>query len=527
MRRELGTWAIAVVLAIAGPMLGPAKAGHYTLGLVGAGHYDLLAQAEEQPSSPRLAAPVTILQINDVYSTVPVNGVGGLARVATLKKQLTQPGHTTLLMLAGDFLASSVASTVFKGEQMIEALNAAGLDIATLGNHEFDFGPELLITRMAQAKFQWVVSNVVDRQTGQPVGGAAPFIVRTAGPLKIGVLGLCIRSEGILPATLARFDIGNPNDAVARYLPELKALGVDVIIVLSHLRFQEDRELADRFPEIDVIVGGHEHYPMTAIWGRTLVSKAGMEARSVARIDLGRSPNGAIERYVERIPVTSAIKDDPDTAAVVDGWETKLTAAMSRVLATTSVPLDARDITQRIGETPLGDLIADAVRRKANAELAIVNSGGIRGNRIYPAGPITQGTLVEMHPFSNTVCTIEVTGRVLLQALNNGVSLLPDVSNAGRFPQISGFTMRVRLADPMGDRVHDVRVNGSPLDLDRTYTLALPDFVLAGGDGYTMFGGSRVLVDKESGPPILSVLEEVFSGNGLSPQTDGRIVVER
>ena len=125
---------------------------------------------EEETSSPRRGAPITILQINDVYSTVPVDGVGGLARVATIKKQLAAAGAHPLLMLGGDFLSSSVASTVFKGAQMIAALNAAGLDVATLGNHEFDFGVETLLTRMAEAKFDWVVSNVVDRQTHAMVG---------------------------------------------------------------------------------------------------------------------------------------------------------------------------------------------------------------------------------------------------------------------------------------------------------------------------------------------------------------------
>src|SRR5262245_63570857 len=140
--------------------------------------------------APRAAAPLTILQLNDVYSTLPVNDLGGLARVATLKKTLAAEGRTPFLMMAGDFLSSSVESTVFKGEQMVAALNAAGLDMATLGNHEFDFGTDLLIQRMAAAKWQWVVSNVIDRRTGKPVGGAAPYVVRTFGSLKVGFLGL-------------------------------------------------------------------------------------------------------------------------------------------------------------------------------------------------------------------------------------------------------------------------------------------------------------------------------------------------
>jgi len=145
-------------------------------------HYVLTAQQEES-TSPRASTPVTFLQINDVYSTVPIDGVGGLARVATLKQQMAAAGKTPVLVIAGDFLSPSVASSVFKGEQMVAALNAAGLDFATLGNHEFDFGSDMLIQRMAEAKWQWIVSNVIDTNTGKPVGNAAPYIVKTYGSL--------------------------------------------------------------------------------------------------------------------------------------------------------------------------------------------------------------------------------------------------------------------------------------------------------------------------------------------------------
>src|SRR5829696_3307319 len=118
---------------------------------------------QDDPGAPRRTAPLTLLQLNDVYSIGPVaNGMGGLARVATVKQKLTDAGRTPFMVLAGDFLSSSVESTVFKGEQMIAALNAAGLDLATLGNHEFDFGVDMLITRMQQAKWQWVIANIID-----------------------------------------------------------------------------------------------------------------------------------------------------------------------------------------------------------------------------------------------------------------------------------------------------------------------------------------------------------------------------
>ena len=134
----------------------------------------------EEPSAPRARASLTILQLNDVYSTVPIDGAGGLARVATLKRRLSEAGLTTLLVMAGDFLSPSVASSVFKGEQMVAALNAAGLDMATFGNHEFDFGADVLRQRMKESKWQWVASNLVDG-TGKPLPGTVPYVVRTFG----------------------------------------------------------------------------------------------------------------------------------------------------------------------------------------------------------------------------------------------------------------------------------------------------------------------------------------------------------
>lgn len=135
---------------------------------------------------------VTILQLNDVYQTLPMdNGKsGGLARVATLRKKIMAESPNTLFLLAGDTISPSVASSVFKGEQMIAAWNSMGLDYSVLGNHEFDFGPDELLKRMKESKFVWLGSNVIDRRTNKPFGGMPPFAVRSFGGVKIGIFGL-------------------------------------------------------------------------------------------------------------------------------------------------------------------------------------------------------------------------------------------------------------------------------------------------------------------------------------------------
>lgn len=515
-------------MAVAILLLGQVDAGHSIanrdLGSLLSGA-SLHAQYD-QPASPRAAAQLTILQINDVYSTVPIDDIGGLARVATIKRQIAEAGRPTLLLIGGDFLSSSVASNVFKGEQMIAALNATGLDVATLGNHEFDFGVDTLLTRMAQARWQWVIANLLDKRTGRIIGDASPYVIRTIGSLKVGIIGLCLVTDSMaVPTVVERVQTLDPIETAARYLPQMKREGADVIVALTHLAFATDRALAERFPEIDVIVGGHEHFPITAVAGRTLISKAGSEARYVARIDINKRGTAPADRYYELIPVTSAIKDDPAAAAVINDWESRLGAEMDVVVGSTQVPLDADDLRLRASETNVGNFFADAIRQHAQADIGMMNSGGIRGNRVYPAGPLKRRDLIQMHPFGNVICKIEVTGQLLRQVLEHGVARLPLTS--GYFPQVSGVTFRVAIPAPAGSRVSDAKVNGVPLDPGKTYTLALPDYLLRGGDGYDMFGSSRVLIDPEDGALIVSAVEAAVMRGAINPQVEGRIVLER
>ena len=480
--------------------------------------------AQQQEFIARSAAPVTVLQLNDVYNALPTEGQGGLARVATLKQNLANTGHTPFLVMAGDFLSPSVASSVFKGAHMIAALNAAGLDLATLGNHEFDFGDDVLIERMKEATFQWVVSNVVDTRTGQPIGGAAPFVVKTFGRLKVGFLGLCLNTQEITGDKLTHTRIADPLAAAGRYLPMLKQAGATVIVAVTHLAFADDRALVEQYPDIDLVIGGHEHYVITAAERRSLISKSGSDAKVVARIDLSQRPSGTVERFYELLPITSALADEPGTAAAIALYESRLSTALDTVAGTTLTPLDAISMHLRASETNLGNLVADAIRADAKADIAITNAGSIRGNRVFPAGPLTRRTLIEIHPFDNVICILALPGRVVLEALNYGVSSLPAAN--GRFPQVSGLTMRVDQSTPPGNRVRDVMVSGQPLDPNKIYTVAIPDFIFKQGDGFTMFTGQPVRVGPEAGNLISHALEQyVAARHEVAPAVEGRITI--
>jgi 2',3'-cyclic-nucleotide 2'-phosphodiesterase (5'-nucleotidase family) len=538
LNRTLPVTALAILVATL--LFGPGAAGPDAGRVVAAGHARAPAKVgqgngfagalhtvqQEEPTSPRARTPLTLLQINDVYSTVPVDGMGGLARIATVKQQIAASGRTPLLVIAGDFLSPSVASSVFKGEQMVAALNAAGLDMATLGNHEFDFGPDVLLQRMREARWQWIVSNVVDAASGRPIGDALPYVVKTFGPLTVGFIGLCLTSDEITPDRMGMFRLIDPMEAAATYLPILKREGANVIVALTHLTYAQDRALAERFPEIDVIVGGHEHFPITATENRTLISKAGSDGKFIARIDVNRRQSGTIQRFFELMPVTASIPDDPRTLEVVNSYESRLGAGLDAIVGASRVALDAEAVRIRSGETNLGNMVADAMRAEVGADITLANAGGIRGDRVYPAGALSRRTLVTMAPFGNVVCKVALPGRLVLDALNNAVSRMP--ATDGRFPQISGMTIKVNATAPPGLRISDVTVGGQPLDPDRVYTVAMSDYQLKGGDGYDMFAKGRVIVGPEDGPLVMTAIEKYITARvEVNPSVEGRITVVR
>jgi 5'-nucleotidase/UDP-sugar diphosphatase len=240
---------------------------------------------------------------------------------------------------------------------------------------------------------------------------------------------------------------------------------------------------------------------------------------------VSRQPSGPVERHFELLPVTEDIPEDPRTAAVARSYEARLDAALDLPIGQTGVPLDGVGARLRTSETNLGNLFADAVRASVDADVGLVNAGGIRGDRVVPVGALLRRTLIEVHPFGNLVCKVQVPGRVLLAALEHGVARLP--AAAGEFPQVSGLTMVVEAGAPPGSRVREVRVAGVPLQPERLYTVALPSFILLGGDGYAMFVGADVIIGPEAGQPMTVALERLVSGRVIAPSTERRTVITR
>jgi len=486
----------------------------------------------QRPEPPKKT--VTILQLNDVYQISPVDRGkrGGMARVSTLQKQIRGQSPNTLFLLAGDFISPSVASRFFKGEQMVATLNGAGLDIATLGNHEFDFGSDVLLDRMKESRFAYTIANVIDKKTRKPFGGAHPYIIREVGGVRVGIFGLLLAETATMsnPGPSVRFD--DPIVTGKRMASLLRRQGVDIVIALTHLPMRDDKRLASA-ADIDLIVGGHEHELLESMSGGTPILKMGSDARNLGRIDFnlvargrrvakGRAPRYAVESIDwQAVPVTDATKDDPEVASVVARYEKQLNDSLGEIVGNTTVALEARAAVVRREESNLGNFLGDIYREALGSDLALVNSGSIRSDATYGPGEITKKDIMTILPFENSLVKVRITGAHLKRLLENGVSVAGEED--GRFPQVSGMKFEYDGSKPVGSRVTRIEINGAEADPSKTYTLALSAYVLGGGDGYD-FKGAEVIVTPENGPVEPDVVMEAIRKRGtISPRVEGRV----
>ena len=482
--------------------------------------------APRPPSAPPPVAEVriTLLQINDVYTLEPVDEGrrGGFARLATLVKRIRRDNPATVLALGGDTISPSVASTLLQGRHMIAGLNALGLDLATFGNHEFDFGPGVLAERMRESKFVWLSANVLERGSGRPFGGAQREVLLTLSGVRIGVFGLTTAEVVKSSSPGPDVEVREPIAAAREASQALRQRGAQIVIAVTHLDMREDRALAEH-ADVDVILGGHEHEPLIAEEGKTLITKAGSDARYLVQVDLWIGPDGRrTERSWTFHEIGPRLAPDPDVAAVVATYDTQVSRELDVVVGRTAVALESRRGRLRTEETNLGNFITDAMRARMKTDVAVMNGGGIRGDRLVPAGPLSRRDVVAMLPFANVVVSIAVSGQALRAALEQGVARRE--REGGGFLQVSGVTLTLDPSRPAGQRIVAVEVGGAPLDPERRYRVAVPDYVANGGDGITAFRDGRVVVDAESGPLAAEILLQAVAAAGtIAPAVDGRI----
>ena len=490
----------------------------------------LLAGALLVASAFAHAAPTTItfLHVNDVYEIAPKRGKGGFAPLMTLLRRERAASENTVTTFGGDLFSPSVMSGLTQGAQMVEMMNAIGTDVAVVGNHEYDFGPEVASRNFAASAFPWLGANVLGPD-GMPAGGLAATRVIERGGFRVGFFGVITPETDVLSAPGPDIAFASVIETARTAVAELKAQGAELIVALTHQPISRDRELAAKVGGIHLVLGGDDHVPIAFHEGRVPIFKAGYDAHYLGVVDLhlewverrGKRSLSVLPEW--RLVTTAGVAPDPGVQALVDEHEAKLDEELAVVIGTTSVELDSRRASVRTGETNFGNLVAEAMRRGVGAEVGLTNGGGIRGDRTYEAGAeLTRKDVLTELPFGNTVVLMELAGADLRAALENGVSRVEE--GAGRFPQVAGLRLVFDPTAPAGSRVVEVDVGGAPLDPARDYTVATNDYMAGGGDGYASLGSGRLLIDA-SGATLMAtmVMDYVAAKGTVAPAVDGRI----
>ena len=481
------------------------------------------------------AGDIVILYTNDVHCSV--DGNMGYAGVAAYKADMKAITSNVALVDCGDAIQGEAIGTLSKGRYLIDIMNEIGYDYAVYGNHEFDYGMSRIQELTAAAKkFKYLSCNFMDIKSDPAKTVLDAYAIRDfVGGKKVAFVGIST-PESITKSTPAYFQDEDGNyiygfcsggngqelyDAVQAAVDAAKAEGVDYVVAIAHLGIDTQsspwtsREVIANTTGIDVVLDGHSH---STIAGETvknknnedvILSSTGDKLRNLGRLVI--KADGTMTTSL--IAAADYTKQDVAMDAYIAEIKSQYEALLNEVVAKTDVALTVKDPATdkrivRNQETNLGDLCADAYRTLLDADIAFVNGGGIRAD--IPAGDITYGQIIAVHPFGNMACSIEVTGQQILDALELGCASTPGES--GGFLQVSGLTYEIHTYIPSGvqldenkmfqgvegeRRVKNVKVGGAPIDVNKTYVLASHNYMLKNsGDGFSMFKGAKVLRDE-------------------------------
>ncbi|MBQ1565854.1 MAG: bifunctional metallophosphatase/5'-nucleotidase [Clostridia bacterium] len=528
------------------------------------------APAPEPEPVPEPDNSIVILYTNDTHCGV-TDGMGfdGVARVKTA---LEAAGKNVILVDNGDAVQGDVIGTLSKGEAIIDLMNAMGYDVATIGNHEFDYGMEQFNKNVGLAAFKYVACNFIGPD-GNPVLDAYT-IIECAGK-KIAFVGVAT-PQTFKSSTPTYFMDENGNfiysfcegnngqdlyDAVQNAVDAARAEGADYVIALTHLGIEADAQpwtssdVIVHTNGIDAVLDGHSH---SVIESETVKNKdgnkipltsTGTKFQNVGWLVIGE--DGSITTHLISASAI-ALMDDLDLLNEDGGMGDVIAAAIAKneelvnkVVAHTDVELVVNDpvLTDvrivRSQETNLGDLCADAYRAMGESDVAFVNGGGVRAS--IPAGDITFGQIIKVHPFGNALCVVEATGEEIMDALEFSVSKLP--GEFGGFLHVSGmkFVIDMKVESPVktdekgmfvsveGERrVKDLEVlqadgTYAPIDPEKIYTVACHNYLLKDmGDGYTMFADNNLLRDSVmiDNQVLINYIVDVLNGTVGSEYAD-------
>lgn len=496
---------------------------------------------------------LTILHTNDFHDRYePISGsdstcapdknaagecFGGAARLVTALAEARARNPNAILVDGGDQFQGTLFYTYYKGRMTAEFMNALGYDAMTVGNHEFDDGPEVLRGFVEAVKFPVLMSNA--DISGEPLLAGKILkstVIERAGE-KIGLIGLTPQDTDELASPGPNIVFTDPAGAVQAEVDALTAAGVNKIVVLSHSGYKVDLAVAAATTGVDVIVGGHTNTylsnvaegaegPYPTMVGKTAIVSAYAYGKFLGELNVVFDDAGEIVTATgEPLVMDAKVAEDAPTVARIAELAVPLEEIRGKVVAEAAAPIEGARELCRSAECPMGNLIADAMLARVKdqgIQIALQNGGGIRAS--IDAGPVTMGEVLTVLPFQNTLSTFQVTGEVIRAALENGLSQLEE--GAGRFPQVAGMTYAFDPAQPAGSRVTEVMVDEGgtlvPLDPAKVYGVVSNNYVRRGGDGYKMFVDAANAYD--FGPDLADVTAAYLAEKApYAPSTDGRI----
>ena len=415
-----------------------------------------------------------------------------MARVKTIHKELLKENKNTLLVMAGDFLNPSLIGTMkyngerIRGKQMVEVMNAMNFDLAAIGNHEFDLSKKDLQTRMDESIFPWISSNVFNRTKDSikrfyqeingvktPVKGSFIKEISDADGtnIKIGFISVCI------PSNPKEYVVYKDMFSSIQKEYELIKEEVDVVIGLTHVKIEHDREIARLLPNIPLIMGGHEHDNKNEMIGDVKITKADANAKTayIHSINFNKkTKETSISSLLKTIDTT--IVEDKKVKLVVDKWLEVMNSQISKIVENpyeiiyhSNIPLDGRDIPIRSKQTNLGQLIAASMSYSYNNEVdcSIVNGGSIRIDDQL-VGDINSVDAFRVLPFGGAVLKVKIKGSLLNKVLEYG----NNAAGSGAYLQRSSIEMNDTL----------FTIDNSTINPSKIYTIAISDYLMKGFD---------------------------------------------
>lgn len=447
-------------------------------------------------------------------------------------------GEIPLLVLdAGDVFQGTLYFNYFNGIADGEFMNDIGYDAMAVGNHEFDAGQEVLADFIDYVNFPLLSANL--DFSGTPVldGKVDPYVIFEFNGEQVGVFGLTTEDVAILSNIGEGITVNGIIETSEDIVSELDGEEINKIIALTHCGYEVDLMLADSVSGIDLIIGGHSHtkvdpYPtfVTSPAGEPVVIVQAEDwGRYLGKLDIVFNENGVVDIFKtegELIFLDESVPEDPVTLAKLDEFAEELEEWKTTIVGQADVFLDGERANVRTIETNLGNLICDAIIERVESdgvEIAFQNGGGIRAS-INP-GDVSIGDIISVLPFGNMIVDCDVTGQVIWDALENGVSLIEFVS--GRFLQVGGLKYTFDSSQPAGSRIDSVDIGNInigfvPIDLSATYRIALNNFNFSGGDAFDFTSATNVT---ETGLLLSDALIDYFGLHSpVYAEVEGRII---